>query len=64
MTRAKTLNWLVAVAGLWEILAPFILDYSVTAVAMWNAIIIGVVLIVLAVIAALYERDTNETRTG
>jgi uncharacterized membrane protein (DUF373 family) len=64
MTRAKTLNWLVAVAGLWEILAPFILGYSVTAVAMWNATIIGVVLIALAVIAALYERDTNETRIG
>jgi uncharacterized membrane protein len=56
MKRAKTLNWLVAVAGLWEILAPFILGYSVTAVAMWNAIIIGVVLIVLAVIAALHEQ--------
>jgi uncharacterized membrane protein (DUF373 family) len=64
MTRAKTLNWLVAVAGLWEIMAPFILGYSVTAVAMWNATIIGVVLIALAVIAALYERDTNETRIG
>jgi hypothetical protein len=48
----KMLSWLVAVAGLWEALAPFILGYSAIAVAMWNAVIIGLVLFVLAVVAA------------
>lgn len=61
MKTAKSLSWLVAVAGLWEVLAPFILGYSGTTVAMWNAIIVGVVLIVLAVWAARNENvDTDK----
>ncbi len=55
MKTAQSLSWLVAVAGLWEVLAPFILGYSATTIAMWNAVIVGVVLIVLAVWAALSE---------
>jgi hypothetical protein len=54
MKTAKSLSWLVALAGLWEVLAPFILGYPT--VAMWNAIIVGVVLIVLAAWAALSEQ--------
>ena len=52
MKTAKSLSWLVAVAGLWEVLAPFILGYSAVTVAMWNDIIVGVVMIVLAAWAA------------
>ncbi len=55
MKTAKTLSWLVAVAGLWEVLAPFILGYSAATVAMWNAIIVGVVLIILGIWAAVNE---------
>jgi SPW repeat-containing protein len=55
MKTAKSLSWLVALAGLWEVLAPFILGYSAPMVAMWNAIITGVVLIVLGVWTALNE---------
>jgi hypothetical protein len=43
-------------AGLWEVLSPFILGYSAITVALWNAIIVGVVLIVLAAWAALSEQ--------
>jgi hypothetical protein len=56
MKTAKSLSWLVAVAGLWEVLSPFILGYSAITVALWNAIIVGVVLIVLAAWAALSEQ--------
>jgi hypothetical protein len=56
MKTARSLSWLVAVAGLWEVLAPFILGYSATTVAMWNAIIVGVALIVLSAWAALSEQ--------
>jgi len=55
MKTARSLSWLVALAGLWEVLAPFILGYSAVTVAMWSAIIAGVVLIVLAAWAALTE---------
>jgi hydrogenase/urease accessory protein HupE len=56
MKTAKSLSWLVALAGLWEVVSPYILGYSVTTLAMWNAYIAGVVLIVLAVWAALSEQ--------
>jgi hypothetical protein len=55
MKIAKSLSWLVAVAGLWEVVSPYFLNYTTTTVAMWNAIIVGAVLIVLAVWAALSE---------
>jgi hypothetical protein len=45
----------VAIAGLWELVSPFVLGYSALTVAMWNAVIIGVVLIVLGAGAALYK---------
>lgn len=60
MKTANWLNWLVAVAGLWQLVSPFILNYSDLTVAMWNAIIVGVVLIVLGAWAAL----NKEARSG
>jgi hypothetical protein len=62
MKTASSLSWLVAVAGLWELLSPFILGYSAITVAMWNAIIVGVMLILLAGWAALFhEVSTDRT---
>jgi hypothetical protein len=46
---------LVAVVGLWEVLSPYLLNYSATTVATWNALVAGVVLIVLGAWAALSE---------
>ena len=53
MRTSKVLNWIVALAGLWELLSPFILGYSAMTVAMWNAIIFGVILIITGLWAAL-----------
>ena len=58
MKTARTLSWLVALAGVWLVLSPFILGYSGTTVAMWNAIIIGLALIVVEVWAANTESVT------
>jgi hypothetical protein len=55
MKTTNRLNWLVALVGLWELLSPFILGYSALTVALWNAVIIGAVLIVLGAGAALYK---------
>jgi len=57
MKTAKTLNGLVTMAGLWEVLAPFILGYSAIPIAIGNAIIVGGVLIALAAWAALSEQS-------
>jgi len=53
MKTVKTLSWLVVLLGIWEVLAPFILGYSSKAGALWDAIILGIALIILAGWAAL-----------
>lgn len=53
MKTAKTLSWIIAVAGLWEIIAPFAIGYSSTSAAMVDAIILGVLLLGLGIWAAL-----------
>ena len=49
----RTLDWVIAVLGLWLIAAPFVLGYSDLTIAMWNAIIVGVVVAGLEIWAAL-----------
>jgi len=58
MKTAKSLNWWIAVFGAWEFLAPFILGYSAVKAALWDAIIIGLALVIVAVWAAL-SKDGN-----
>lgn len=53
MKTIKTLSWLVVVLGAWEVLSPFILGTSHSAGALWEAIILGIALIILAGWAAL-----------
>lgn len=53
MKTAKTLSWWVVVLGAWEFIAAFILGYSAKAAAEWDAIILGIALVVLAGWAAL-----------
>lgn len=53
MKTAKTLSWLVVVLGAWEVIAPFILGTSQNAGALWDAIVLGIALIILAGWAAL-----------
>lgn len=49
-------GWLAALAGLWLIIAPFVLGYSNVSNALWNDIITGVVFIVVALYAVNYHR--------
>jgi len=60
MGTHKTLNWLVALAGLWEVIAVFILGYTASSAALWNALIVGVALLVLGVWAALSNQATTD----
>ena len=61
MGTAKAFGWVTVVAGVWEILAPFILGYSATTGAMVDAIILGVVLLVLGLWIAL-SRSNGSVR--
>lgn len=42
-------NWVNVVAGVWLILAPFILKFGDSAAAKWNSIIFGIVIAALAI---------------
>ncbi len=59
MKTAKTLSWIIAVAGLWEIVAPFIFGMTATTAFLWDAIIVGLALLVLGVWAALADQETT-----
>ncbi len=49
----KGLSWIIALAGVWEIISPFILGFSTAMTGLWDNIIVGVILIILGVWAAL-----------
>jgi len=53
MNTAKAFGWVTLVAGVWEVLAPFILGYSSVAGPTTNAIILGILLVVLGLWVAL-----------
>jgi len=53
MKTIKTLSWLVVLLGAWEFVASFILGYSAKTGALWDAIILGIALVILAGWAAL-----------
>lgn len=60
MNTQKTLSWLVALAGLWEVIAAFTLGYSASSAALWNAIIVGTALIVLGAWAAVSTQPATD----
>ena len=61
MKTAKTLSWIIAVVGLWEIVAPFIFGMTATTAFLWDAIIVGLALLVFGVWAAL-ANDENTVK--
>jgi len=50
---AKTMVWVAAVAGVWLVIAPFLLGDPVIAAGRWNDIIVGVIVFLLGIWAAL-----------
>ncbi|MCD6397606.1 MAG: SPW repeat protein [Spirochaetaceae bacterium] len=61
MKIAKLLSWGIALAGLWEILAPFIIGYSSVTGAMANAVIFGIILLGFGIFAALTKSQGSIT---
>lgn len=50
---APGLSWTNAVLGLWLILAPFVLGYSVERAPLWNDVVVGLIMASLAVSSAV-----------
>ncbi len=49
----KALNWIIALVGLLALIAPFVLGFSTMTTTMWSNIIVGILLIIFGVWAAL-----------
>jgi uncharacterized membrane protein len=62
--RYEGLSWLNFVLGVWLILAPFLLGFSVIGAAMWNSVIVGLVVLVLASWSAVATRNITEAATS
>jgi hypothetical protein len=50
---ARTMDWTAVIAGIWLIVAPFLLGTPEIAAGLWNDIIVGLIVVVLGVWAAL-----------
>ncbi len=62
MTLQKTLNWIIALAGVWMIIASFVLGYGVGAAPFWDALIVGIIFLVLGAWAAMTSQvGTDKT---
>ncbi|MBA2664662.1 MAG: SPW repeat protein [Bradymonadaceae bacterium] len=57
--RFETLSWTNGVLGLWLIVSPFIIGYSAYPSALWNSIVVGAIVLV---IAALSAKSTGDLR--
>jgi hypothetical protein len=58
-TSVSSFNFLAAVVGLWLLVSPFALGYQANTTAFWNAIIIGAISGILAVIAGIQSRHVE-----
>lgn len=51
--KMRGISWVNAVLGVWLIAAPFVLNYHTAGYAMWNDVVLGVLITALAVWSAL-----------
>ena len=54
---SKTIAWIEVFAGVWLIIAPFVLKYSSTTGAMWNDIIIGLIVGILGLVSVFGSKS-------
>jgi hypothetical protein len=64
MRTIKNMNWWIGVVGVWVVIAPFLLGYRGTGSALWNDVIVGVAVVILAVSAAMSENENTIKTMG
>jgi hypothetical protein len=52
-------SWINIVLGIWGIISPFVLQFARLPAAMWNNVIVGIVIAVLAIIRTSASRQTG-----
>jgi hypothetical protein len=56
----KALNWIIALAGLLAVIAPFVLGFSTMTAMLWSNLIVGILLIIFGVWAAVSDRMSTD----
>jgi hypothetical protein len=54
-------DWVTLILGLWLVVAPFVLGFTLGGVAMWSSVIIGLFVAGDALWAALTAKPTEES---
>ena len=58
---SSAINWLIALAGLWTLIAPAVISYMDMARSRTNDIVVGIVVLILGVVNAVYSRSPVRT---
>jgi len=54
--------WVNLVCGLWLVAAPFLFGFPTGTAAMWNSIIVGIIVVILSYISTTtHSRDTGQS---
>ncbi|HWO42609.1 MAG TPA: SPW repeat protein [Candidatus Eisenbacteria bacterium] len=55
----KALYWFsfYLILGIWTVVSPYALDFTTHAAANWNALVVGVLLILLSLVGMYLERE-------
>ena len=61
-STASWLSWIIAIVGIWEIAAPFILGYTDSTRALWNSVILGILILIFSLIRGLSFQMPMERR--
>jgi hypothetical protein len=51
----KAVNWIVALIGVWFIIAPWAMSFSSDSTAVWTSVIVGAIQVIVALWAAAIE---------
>ena len=57
-------EWVNALLGLWLIVSPYVLGFTMPRDAMWNQIVVGVLIGGLAIWAAVTTSESGDLRAG
>ena len=58
---SPVISWLVAIAGLWTLIAPAVINYAGARVSRGNDIVVGIVVLVLGIANAVYRESPVRT---
>ena len=59
---SSVISWLVAIAGLWTLIAPAVISYAGTTRSRANDIVVGIVVLVLGIANAVYRQSPVRTQ--